>query len=236
MRYRWLDGIRGAVIVSMILYHACWDLVYMKGVNIPFFLNKSGFYWQQSICWSFILLSGFCAGLGNHPFKRGVVVSVCGIIVSVVTYVFAYDERILFGVLTFIGAAMMVFSLTKPFWEKVNGIVGLFVFIIGFVMFYPVNGGFLSGGIYLPKILYANKATTFLGFMEPGFYSTDYFSFFPWFWLFMCGYFIFRLIGNKLYDLKWNGGICPPLEWMGRHSLVIYMLHQPLLSLLLGAI
>ena len=54
-----LDGLRGLTLISMILYHGMFDLVEIYGLHIPWFVERPGYVWQQSICWIFILLSGF---------------------------------------------------------------------------------------------------------------------------------------------------------------------------------
>ena len=58
-RYEMLDSIRGAVLISMILYHACWDLVYIFKKDFRWFEGSGAYVWQQSICWTFLFLSGF---------------------------------------------------------------------------------------------------------------------------------------------------------------------------------
>ena len=63
-RYFWFDNMRAIAMISMILYHGVWDLVYLYGVDFPWYEGKMAFLWQQSICWTFILLSGFCFSLG----------------------------------------------------------------------------------------------------------------------------------------------------------------------------
>ena len=70
-RYHLLDGLRGLTLVSMILYHGMYDLVELYGVSVGWFFRTPGYIWQQSICWTFILLSGFCWRLGKEPLKRG---------------------------------------------------------------------------------------------------------------------------------------------------------------------
>ena len=55
-----LDTIRGITLLSMMLYHTCWDLVFLFGKKIPGYSGFGGYVWQQSICWTFILLAGFC--------------------------------------------------------------------------------------------------------------------------------------------------------------------------------
>ena len=84
MRYRLLDTLRGFSLVSMILYHICWDLVHMYGFDWPWFMKTQGYLWQQSICWLFIFVSGFCLGLkrDEHTLssvcKRGLTIMASG--------------------------------------------------------------------------------------------------------------------------------------------------------------
>lgn len=51
-----LDELRGLDLISMMLYHGMWDLVYLFGVRAPWYGSWQGELWQQSICWVFILL------------------------------------------------------------------------------------------------------------------------------------------------------------------------------------
>ena len=82
----------------------------------------------------------------------------------------------------------------------------------------------------LPASLYRNLLTAYLGFPNPGFFSTDYFPLFPWFFLFLTGHFLHRLLEEKdLNQRLFSRGQVPVLNWMGRHSLIIYLLHQPVL-------
>lgn len=65
-RYALLDELRGLDLLSMMLYHGCWDLVNLFGIQADWYYGLPGHLWQQSICWVFILLSGFCVQLGHH--------------------------------------------------------------------------------------------------------------------------------------------------------------------------
>jgi uncharacterized membrane protein len=71
--------------------------------------------------------------------------------------------------------------------------------------------------------------STYLGFPEKGFWSTDYFSIFPWIFLYIIGYFGYSILKRKEW-LGWaRKGIYPPLGFIGRHSLFFYMIHQPVI-------
>ena len=97
-RYNLLDNVRGITLISMIVYHGMWDLVYMFGVDIGWYDSIVGYVWQQSICWTFILLSGFCWSLGRRKLRRGLEVFGLSVVISLITVLFMPDNLILFGV------------------------------------------------------------------------------------------------------------------------------------------
>ena len=99
-RYQVLDAIRGCALISMILYHACWDLVYMFGMDWPWYHGFAARVWQQSICWTFIFLSGFCWPLGSRHLRRGLEVFCGGLAVTAATVLVMPANRVVFGVLT----------------------------------------------------------------------------------------------------------------------------------------
>lgn len=98
-RYALLDELRGLDLVSMMLYHACWDMMFLFGIWMDWYAGMPGRLWQQTICWVFILLSGFCVPLGHRTLKRGAQVFAAGALVTVVTLVFMPEDRVVFGVL-----------------------------------------------------------------------------------------------------------------------------------------
>ena len=187
--------------------------------------------WQQSICWVFILLSGFCLPLGHHPFRRGAVVFGAGALVTAVTLLFLPEDVVWFGVLTLLGSSMLLTAALDPLFRRVPPAVGVAVSALLFWVTYPTMNGFwnLPGRrLALPQALYASWPTAYLGFMPKSFFSTDYFPLLPWLFLFWAGYFLHHLVGRRrLAPLRRS--VCPPLGWMGRHSLVLYLLHQPVI-------
>ena len=196
-RYHVLDNIRGITLVSMILYHAVWDIAYIFDVYLPWFQSQLAYVWQQSICWTFILLSGFCWNLGKHKLRRGLVVFGAGLVVSLVTVLVMPSSLIIYGVLTFLGTAMLLMILLEPLCKKGNPVLGFLVVLVLFILFRNVNDGNIGFEavevMALPDGLYANMATTFLGFPMRGFFSTDYFSLLPWLFLFITGFYLYRI-------------------------------------------
>ena len=236
-RYALLDELRGLDLVSMMLYHACWDLVFLFDVNMRWYAGTPGRLWQQTICWVFILLSGFCAPFGRYMLRRGTVVFGAGAVVTLAMLVFMPEGRVIFGVLTFLGAAMLLTGVLEPLLKKVMPAVGLAVSAVLFAVCYPVGLGWVGLGgwkLMLPQSLYANYFTAFLGFYPDWFYSADYFGLLPWLFLFWAGYYLHKAVGRRRME-PLRRPVCPALGWMGRHSLLLYLLHQPVIYGVLSA-
>lgn len=233
-RYFWIDNIRAIAMVSMIFFHAVWDLVYLYGMDWEWYGSDMAFLWQQSICWTFILLSGFCWSFSRNPLKQGLIVSAGGLIVTVVTLIFSYDSRVIFGVLNLIGASALLMIPLKRYFEKIPAAAGLILTFLLFGFTYGINdrslGFFGLKLLELPWTLYQNLFTTFLGFPYALFYSSDYFSLFPWIFLYFAGYFLSRMWKEeKIPGVNCLNRKIPFLTLLGRKSLIVYMLHQPMI-------
>ena len=281
-RLETLDMIRGLTIISMVLYHGMWDLLYLSrfGAEMStarmWYEGIGGHLWQQSICRSFILLAGFCVPFSKHIFRRGLLVSACGILVSAVTVFAMYEERVLFGVLTFHGAAMLLAGVGRQIkkgqseqlcgWrtaeDKFSGrpvkpaaaadstggltkpAAGVLLSAFFFHVTRWVNRGYLQLGpvfrLALPAFLYKREGAggwilTAAGFPMKGFFSTDYFSLIPWIFLFQTGICLCRLMEKgKVFSRPVFHLRAPLLNLIGQYSLLIYLLHQPLLYLLVS--
>lgn len=227
-----LDALRGLTVISMILYHFMWDVVYILGKDFPWYTGTLGYIWQQSICWSFILISGFSLGISRHPVRRGLFVSAIGVALMVVTNIWFPDLRIWFGVLTMIGASMVICGLLKQALIKIPIAVGIAIFEGLFFITRNINIGFLGfeglNLMPLPESLYANHVTAFFGFPPWDFYSTDYFSLMPWIFLFLVGFYLYKLYSKGGDFLRSKKRIFL-LSTIGRDSIFIYVIHQPII-------
>lgn len=253
-RYPILDEIRGITLCSMILYHAVWDLVYIFGYDWEWFGTSASFLWQQSICYSFLLLSGFCFSLGKRKFRRGFLVFGAGALISLVTQIFMPQNRIRFGVLTLLGSCMLIVAGAEKLYEKLfmqvrlhdkgqlesvrmnAPLIGILINALLFIVTRRVNQGILGFAdftlIRLPHALYTmGDVGNYLGFTENSFYSTDYFSLFPWMFLFLTGYYFYKWMVKKAGNGFLNTDMSLGVWWrpIGRYSLIIYLLHQPII-------
>ena len=238
-RYRFLDTLRGLNLLSMIAYHAFYNLNYMYGHPMKWYRSTPGYIWQQAICQVFIFLSGFCLTLGRtdpkHQFLRGLRLSACGLIITLVTALVMPQSIIIMGVLSFFGLAVLITAVFHPLLRKIPPSIGLTLSILFFLLTREINSGCLGFEsirlLQLPDFLYQGKLMMILGFPYAGFYSSDYFSVFPWIFLFWSGMYFWQLLERKnkipVTFLRSHG--IRPLEWIGRHTLPIYMLHQPIL-------
>lgn len=232
-RYELIDTLRGIALINMILYHGIWDLVHIYGVDWAWYTSAAGYWWQQGICYAFILLSGFCWPLGRKHFQRGLIVFAAGAFITAVTSLFAPDARVLFGVLTLIGSSMLLTTALQKWLSRIRPLPGLLGSAFFFILTRNINGGYLGfewwNFVKLPEFLYANNVTAYLGFPRDDFVSADYFGLLPWFFLYLVGYFLFRVLEERKQLDCLQKSPSRAVKFVGKRSLVIYLLHQPIL-------
>ena len=231
-----VDALRGLALLNMLVYHGMYDWVYVFGHGSSWYnIAAPGCHvWQQYICWSFLLLSGFSFGLAKRPWKNGLIVAACAVVLTVVTAVAMPSELILFGVLHLNACAVLLTWLLRRVLEKIPAGVGLAVSALLYLVTNQLPYGYLGfEGLHLaavPDTLYQGN-WFWLGLPDLNrFASADYFPILPWVFLFWCGYFVWRLAGKWLLD---RAGQCPaplrPLCAVGSRTLLVYMLHQPVI-------
>lgn len=217
MRYEKLDGIRGMALLHMVAYHTIWDLVYLYELDWNWYKEKGAYIWQQGICWTFIFLSGFCWSLGSRTCKRGIIVFLGGVIITLVTVAVMPQNRVVFGVLTLIGSCMLLMQIFDQWLRRLPAALGVMVSFLLFFLTRNINEGWFGFEqwdiIQLPTALYCNLFMTYLGFTQSDFYSTDYFSLFPWAFLFLAGYFSYRFV-SKTKGMQFLEKV-PCIQWSG---------------------
>lgn len=216
-----LDAARGAALLGMVVIHLIYDLVDLFGVIA----------WEQPVWYLtfknnygmlFLVISGISATLGSHHLRRGLQVFASGFLCTAATVgmvLAGMADRsliIYFGVLQCLGVCMLL-------WAAVRKLPNPALLVLGVVL--ALAGWYLRG-----------RAFSFwwgmpLGFVPYGFASSDYFPLMPNFGYFLLG----AVLGKRLYSEKKTRfpvkhSPTPFLCWCGRHSLLIYLLHQPILA------
>ena len=212
------DELRGVMILSMLAYHICYDLA--EVVRLPgmgWFYSDAAGWWQLSICGTFILISGACCFYSKNNLKRGLRLFLLGMLFTLVTALIVPDLLIVFGLLHFLGIAVLLAVPLKRLFERIPPVWGMVVCLLLFWLFYHVQSGWIG--------------LTF-GFHNSSFHSSDYFPLFPYLFLFWAGMFLARL---RLPELCYRSH-CRALAFLGRNSIWIYLFHQPLVYGLLWLI
>ena len=229
-RYHSLDSVRGLLLVLMIIYHTMYDIsIFSRGEFSV--LNTGGYIFQQFIGWGFIFLSGMCRTIGKRHLRRGLIILTGAAPVSLVSYIVMPDMPINFGILVFMGSATLIMIPLEKCIKESHATVGMLISMAIFILCKNVPYGNLGFEglelMELPDFLYRNTATAYLGFPPVGFVSGDYYPLIPWFFLYLSGYFFWKRLGKEPLIQKGLFVKVPVLAFMGRHSLLIYLIHQP---------
>ena len=232
VRYHLIDALRGFALVNMVIFHLMYDIFNIFSADTGWNSEPLTIIWERFICCSFIILSGVSFNFSHRPFKRGIILNACGFLITVVTVLVIPSQAVWFGILNFLGCAMMLAYPLKEYLEKIKPVVGAVCSLLLFALLYGVPDGYVGFfGIELfslPEFLYGIKALAFIGFPSADFHSTDYFPIIPWIFLFIFGYFAWRAIKNCNADRFFKRRI-PFFDFIGRHTLIIYILHQPII-------
>ncbi|HIT34175.1 MAG TPA: DUF1624 domain-containing protein [Candidatus Faecousia intestinigallinarum] len=223
-----LDALRGICILGMVAVHFVYDMTALYGLadwDLPLWFHIVQ-DWGGVV---FLLISGICVTLGSRSVRRGGIVFACGMLCTLVTYGMAAlglagkDLVIYFGVLHCLGVCMLLWPVFRRLpWPVLLGL-----------------GLALSGlGLWLRGQPPAAVSWLIpLGWIPAGFVSSDYFPLLPNLGFFLLG----SVLGRTLYAKKETrlprvnaqGAVIRFFCRCGQHSLWIYLLHQPVLSLLL---
>ncbi len=216
------DTLRGFTIISMVLFHAAYDATYLFGFDIPWFYDPVvQNIWRCSISWVFLLLAGWMTQLSRNNLKRAGVYGAAACAVFLSTFVANVDTPVTFGILFCMAASTLVYALASPILNRVQPALGLCISLALFVLTYA-----------LPHERYDIEGLAWLGIPSPTFASGDYYPLMPYGFLYMTGMYAARLFARCSpdgYPVWMRRDWVPALSLIGRASLIIYLVHQPLL-------
>jgi len=217
----------------MILFHTLFDLSFFGIAPIDV---SDGFwrYFAYATATLFLLIVGVSLSISHARaarrlegralvqkfLLRGGGIFCCGLLVTVATWWYLREGYIIFGILHLIGISIMLSPLFFRFrtWNAVIGVVFIAV-------------GWILATIPGPLALLA------IGIHPLTYMSVDYTPIFPWTGLVLIGLALGEFAypgGERLWSVPSLSRIAEaPLSFLGRHSLVIYLVHQPIILLII---
>ena len=220
------DTIRGATICSMVAFHLCYDLAYLSGIDMPWFTGTVfQVVWRSSISWTFLFIAGWMTSFSRNNTKRAAVYGIAALLVFVSTSLASVDTAVNFGIMFCMAASTLVYTAL----ERWLCLFDARVFGVAFIALFLLTLG-------VCRQTYPFQGFAWLGFPYPGFSSGDYYPIIPYTFLYLAG-----ASWARRFDQSHPAGYpewlkrdwCPPLSVIGRASLAIYLIHQPLILLIL---
>lgn len=233
-RIHLIDELRGFALLFMVCYHTFYTVGYFFdwqwGRDIIHILYPIGPYFAGI----FIVISGIASNLSHSNIDRGARLFFIAYIVTLVSF-FAVGEQsaIRFGILHMLSICMMLYGLLSRILKVIPLWIGFSLNVILFVLTLPVTTGSIEipflWEMKLPSEWYMTDFLYPLGFINSEFTSGDFFPLLPWLFLFFAGTFFGRLAVNKKLPKFTYRSHVKPLAFIGRYSLLIYLLHQPVI-------
>ncbi len=226
-----LDTVRGAALIAMATYHFSWDLEFM-GYLAPG-TAETGWLklYARAIASTFLFIVGISLVLASTPdirwrpfWKRFAMIAAAALLISVATLYFVPGEWIFFGILHSIAVLSLV-GLIFMRLPLVVTILATAAVTIAWLVDTWIAPGALRSEIFNPRYL------AWIGFAEMPQRSNDYVPVFPWAVPFLVGLAATRIamltaLPQRLAALGTGNS---PLARIGRHSLLFYLVHQPVL-------
>lgn len=215
-----IDCIRGIAIILMVIFHTVFDLAYFYNWPIDY-LQGFWYYQGKASAILFMLVSGISTTLSHSSIRRGLTVLGAGMLITAATYYYNPAMYIQFGILHLLGFSMVIAPWTTklPVWLLI--ITGT---------------SFLIAGNVVADLTAASPWLLPLGLKPADFASLDYYPLLPYLGIIFFGIAIGKLLySNKqpLWPSTLAGNFAYSLSFLGRHSLLIYLIHQPILLAIL---
>jgi Predicted membrane protein len=224
-----IDCVRGLAVVCMVFYHFMWDMTFFG--LYPHDVTAGGWrVFARTVATTFVLLVGVSMALtaqrkpqaerDRQWLERGAKVLAWGLVISAVTRVVLGEAFILYGILHLVGTALLLGPLL---WR-----------VRRFAL--PLGVAFVAAGPYLDARAGQLDALVPwaipLGVRPAGYAAVDYFPLVPWLGVILLGMAVgqwARPLWARLSAGRPAPRLLEPIAVLGRHSLLIYIIHQPLI-------
>ncbi len=220
-----VDAARGVALAAMGVYHFVWDLSFYSFIPAAYFFDPRFQFFGDLIAVSFLALVGVSLALAARGglnlrsyMRRTALVAAAAALVSAATYFFMPGAFISFGILHCIAAASLVALafLRTPWFASAGAgaLIALAPLALASSAFDSANW-ILGLGVKEPRTLDWRPLFPWVGFTLIGFGASQFI--------------IARGLPERLAQWRAGGGVSRALSWGGRHSLAVYLLHQPVL-------
>lgn len=249
-RVYFLDILRGILIIYVVYYHFMYDLNDIVGREIPYLYSKWFSTVRDIMSGSLIFISGISCNFSADNIKRGIRTIVIAMGLTVVTYFVMPEQTIIFGILHLLGTMMLLAGIIRFLSGKIKKgrkddiqvheyksqvmwiryIFALILFAL-FICCYDIYWGRFGIGalsVNLPEGLYGSFPMYIMGF-KGNYFSADYYPLLPWGLLFLCGDLTGYIFKKNNLPALFYKNFCNPLAFIGRHTMVIYLVHQPVI-------
>ena len=233
-RVQLLDGLRATAVLAMIIYHFAWDLGFFNIVD-PVLVNSGPWkLFAISIGCSFLFLSG-CSfwlasseGINFRKFLwRLFILIVAALLVSLGTYQADPNTFVFFGILHLLAACTLF---------------GLLIFKLPILILIFMSFAIISFKNYFVSDFFEPKYLAWTGLFSGATGSVDFYGFLPWSAAYVLGLSTAKILHKSGFELSWSTNflflksskrhfVQSFFFWIGRNSLLVYLIHQPILIL-----
>ena len=227
-RYAFIDYLRGIALLLMFVYHFSFDLNYYQFIQTNFYNNPWWINFRILIVSLFLWLVGVSLWLATHKginwkrySKRITLLIIASLLVSYSSYLTFPKSYIFFGILHFILAASIL-GLAFSRLYYINLVLGLVLITVGVSYSHPI---------------FNHSTLQWFGLMSFKPITEDYVPLLPWFGVVLIGIFssqfIFKyrrlkFLSDKIINWEQTSTqLQRHIGCMGRHSRIIYLIHQP---------
>ena len=223
-RILWIDVVRGISILAMITFHFAFDLMYFGFAKSNLIYQPDWRLFERMIAFSFLFIAGLSLFITHGSsinwksfIRRYGVTAVCAALISIVTYILFNVDMIRFGILHAIAVSGLISLLLLKLNSLSLTLLAFLILLINLLIPQPLQGNY-----FWQWLIYTTETPN----------SLDYRPIIPWitpFILGMASYQLFKRWG--LLETR-NGTVhreLAILSWLGRNSLIIYLIHQPIL-------
>ena len=226
-RIELIDALRGLSVVLMVIHHLLYNIWQFMNGPAWLFTNPVFDILHYFFAGLFIFLSGVSSRFSRDNIKRGAIVIIFAIIITYVT-VRVINMPIWFGILHLLGFSMLFYGLTNKLWNIIPKFIAPFIYVAAVVFSIIL----LSNNHLTSDTVWVRDGLWILGWHQVGYISRDYFPILPWIFVFLLGTWAGWFVRERKLPPRFYSYKVPFFPAVGRKALIIYLLHQPILYVL----